>query len=228
MLDPAERSALVMSLLVGGTGLLLVLPPGVFLGWLFARRRFRGRLLLEAVVFLPLVLPPVVTGYLLLILLGKHGWLGGAIHRLFGVDLVFTWVAMALAGGVVGLPLLVRTVRVAIGGVDPGLEDASRTLGVGGWGTFRRVTLPLAWPGIVAGSLLAFARALGEFGATVMVAPNVAGTRTLALEIYHQAAIPGGEGAVARLAVISVALSFGALLGTELLIRRGSRGRVGS
>jgi molybdate transport system permease protein len=220
----AEMSALGMSLLVGVTGLLLILPLGVFLGWLLARRRFRGKVLMEAVVFLPLVLPPVVTGYLLLVLFGRRGWIGAFLDRAFGVEIVFTWFAMALAGGIVGLPLLVRSVRLAVERVDPGLEEAARTLGSGGWDTFRRVTFPLARPGLLAGSLLAFARALGEFGATVMVAPNTEGTRTLALEIYRQASIPGGEGAVVRLGAISIALSLAALLGTEVLARRGRWG----
>lgn len=223
MLTPVEWSALRMSLLVGGTALLLVLPPGIALGWLLARKRFRGRLLVEALVFLPLVLPPVVTGYLLLVVFGQESWLGQAVLRPLGLRIAFTWVGMALAGAVVGLPFLVRSVRLSVEAVDRGLEDAARTLGLGPWSTFVRVTLPLARPGIVAGALLAFARALGEFGATVMVAPNVAGTRTLALEIFRQASVPGGEAAVARLAAISVALSLAALLGTEWLGERRRR-----
>jgi len=223
VLTPVEWSALRMSLLVGGTALLLVLPPGIALGWLLARKRFRGRLLVEALVFLPLVLPPVVTGYLLLVVFGQESWLGQAVLRPLGLRIAFTWVGMALAGAVVGLPFLVRSVRLSVEAVDRGLEDAARTLGLGPWSTFVRVTLPLARPGIVAGALLAFARALGEFGATVMVAPNVAGTRTLALEIFRQASVPGGEAAVARLAAISVALSLAALLGTEWLGERRRR-----
>lgn len=223
MLTPAEWSALRMSLLVGTTALVLALPPGIGLGWLLARKRFRGRLVLEALVFLPLVLPPVVTGYLLLVVFGQESWLGRAVLQPLGVRIVFTWVGMALAGAVVGLPFLVRSVRLSVEAVDRGLEDAARTLGLGPWAAFFRVTLPLARPGIVAGALLAFARALGEFGATVMVAPNVAGTRTLALEIFRQASVPGGESAVARLAAISVVLSLAALLGTEWL---GTRQRT--
>lgn len=223
MLTPAEWSALRMSLLVGTTALVLALPPGIALGWLLARKRFRGRLVLEALVFLPLVLPPVVTGYLLLVVFGQESWLGRAVLQPLGVRIVFTWVGMALAGAVVGLPFLVRSVRLSVEAVDRGLEDAARTLGLGPWAAFFRVTLPLARPGIVAGALLAFARALGEFGATVMVAPNVAGTRTLALEIFRQASVPGGESAVVRLAAISVVLSLAALLGTEWL---GTRQRT--
>jgi len=209
MLSPSEWSALWMSLLVGGTA-----------------RSFRGKILVEALVFLPLVLPPVVTGYLILVVMGQHGLIGGPLYDALGVRIVFTWVGMALAGAVVGLPFLVRAVRLSIEAVPRGLEEASRTLGLGRWKTFVRVTLPLARPGILAGALLAFARALGEFGATVMVAPNVDGTRTLALEIFRQASVPGGEAAVARLAVISILLSFIALLGTEWLARR-TRGGAG-
>lgn len=223
MLTPLEWSALRMSLLVSGTALVLALPPGIALGWLLARKRFRGRLLVEALVFLPLVLPPVVTGYLLLVVFGQGSWLGQAVLRPLGLRIAFTWVGMALAGAVVGLPFLVRSVRLSVEAVDRGLEDAARTLGLGPWSAFVRVTLPLARPGIVAGALLAFARALGEFGATVMVAPNVAGTRTLALEIFRQASVPGGEAAVARLAGISVVLSLAALLGTEWLGERRRR-----
>jgi molybdate transport system permease protein len=219
MLTPAEISAIGMSLLVGTAALVLVLPPGVFLGWLLARKRFPGKLLVEGLVLLPLVLPPVVTGYLLLILFGQNGPLGGVL-RFLGVRIVFTWVGMALAGAVVGLPLLVRAVRLAVEGVDPGLEAAARTLGWGRGAVFWKVTLPLARTGFLAGALLAFVRALGEFGATVMVAPNIPGTRTLALEIYRQASIPGGEAAVARLAVVSILLSLAAIMGTEWLLRR--------
>jgi molybdate transport system permease protein len=221
MLTSTEWSAVGMSLLVAGAALLLALPPGVALGWILARKRFRGRLLVEGVVFLPLVLPPVVTGYLLLVLFGQHGALGRWLLEVLGVRVIFTWFGMAIAGAVVGLPFLVRAVKLSVESVDRGLEEASRTLGLGRWRTWMRITLPLARSGILAGALLAFARALGEFGATVMVAPNVAGTRTLALEIYRQASVPGGEAAVARLAVLSILLSLGALIGTEWLLARG-------
>jgi len=212
-----------MSLLVAGAALALALPAGIALGWLLARRRFPGKALVEALIFLPLVLPPVVTGYFLLVLFGRNGWVGGLLHDVFGLQIVFTWVGMALAGAVVGLPFLVRAVRLSVEAVDPGLESAARTLGSGPWRTFFRITLPLAFPGILAGAVLAFARALGEFGATVMVAPNVAGTRTLALEIFRQAAVPGGEGAILRLSIIAVVLALAGLLGTEWLAGRRRR-----
>ncbi len=223
MLNALEWSALRMSLLVAGAGLAVAVPLGVFLGWLLARRRFRGKALLEALIFLPLVLPPVLTGYLLLVVFGREGGLGRLAWQGLGVQIAFTWVAMALAAAVVGLPLLVRSVRLAVEGVDPGLEAASRTLGHGPWRTLWKVTLPLARPGIIAGAVLAFARGLGEFGATVMVAPNVPGTRTLALEIYRQAAIPGHEAEIFRLAAVSVGLSVAALLVTEWIAARERR-----
>lgn len=227
MLSPVEWSAVWVSLLVAGVAVALALPVGIAVGWLLARGRFRGKILVEAVVFLPLVLPPVVTGYFLLVVLGRQGVVGSWLFNSLGIEITFTWVGMAVAGAVVGLPLMVRAVWLAVDGVDPGLEEAARTLGSGHWRTFWRVTLPLARAGILAGSLLAFARALGEFGATVMVAPNLPGTRTLALEIYRQASVPGGETQVLRLAVISVALSLLALLGTEWISRwdrkRGNR-----
>jgi molybdate transport system permease protein len=223
MLSGLEWSALGMSLLVGITALAMSLVPGIAVGCFFARRRFRGKFLLESIVFLPLVLPPVVTGYLLLVLLGRRSWFGGFLHDAFGLQIVFTWFAMAIAGAVVGFPLLVRAVRLSVAAVEPDLEEASRTLGHGPWSTFVRVTLPLARPGILAGALLAFARALGEFGATVMVASNLPGTRTLALEIYRQASIPGGEPVVLRLALLSIVLSLLALLATEVVAGRNAR-----
>lgn len=220
MLTSAEWSALRISLLVGAAALVIILPPGIALGWLFARRRFAGKSVLEAVVLLPLVLPPVVTGYLLLMIFGRSGWLGQFLWESLGVQIIFTWVGMALAAGAVGLPLLVRAVRQSMEAVDPGLEAAARTLGRGPWHTFFSVTLPLARAGILSGALLAFVRALGEFGATIMVASNLPGTRTLALEIFRRTSVPGGETAIARLGAISIVLSMLALLGTDRLARR--------
>lgn len=220
MLSPAEWSALAVSLQVAGGAVLLALPPAVALGWLFARRQFPGKSLAETAVFLPLVLPPVLTGYGILVLLGRQGPVGSLLRQA-GIEIVFSAWGMALAGAVVSLPLMVRAVRLAVEGVDPGLEQAARTLGLSRWSTLRRVTYPLARAGLLAGVVLGFARALGEFGATVMVAPNVAGTRTLALEIYRQAAVPGGEPAILRLALISIVLSGLALYATERLSGRG-------
>ena len=222
-MSPAETSALGVTLLVGLGALALALPPGILLGWLLARGRFRGKAVVEALVFLPLVVPPVVTGYVLLVLLGRNGWIGGPLFDAFGLPLAFTRFGMMVAGAVVGLPLLVRSVRVAVEGVDPGLVEAARTLGYSRLRAFAAVTLPLARAGILAGAVLAFARALGEFGATVMVSANVPGQRTLALEIFRQAQLPDGGAAVARLAALSISLSFLALLGTEWFARRGAR-----
>lgn len=223
MLTPEEWSAILVSLRVGIMALGLALPPGIALGWLLARRSFPGKLLVEAVAFLPLVLPPVVTGYLLLVVLGQNSFVGDFFSSTLGMRIIFTQGGMAVAGAVVGFPLLVRSVRLSISAVDTELEEASRTLGQGAWRTFWRVTFPLARGGILAGALLAFVRALGEFGATVMVAPNVAGTRTLALEIFRHASVPGGETAVLRLALISIVLSILALMGTEWLSRKYRR-----
>ena len=225
MLTPAEWSAIRVSLFVAGAALAAALPVGILLGWLLARRRFPGKVLVEAVVLLPLVLPPVVTGYFLLLLFGTQGPVGRFLLQSLGFRVVFGWAGMVLAAAAVGIPFLVRSVRLSMEAVDPGLEAAARTLGAGPWRVFRTVTLPLAFPGILAGAVLAFTRALGEFGATVMVAPNVAGSRTLALEIYRQAVVPGGEAAVMRLVGISIALSLAALLSTEWLAKRG-RGKV--
>lgn len=223
MWEPALR-ALLVSLGVGVGALLLLVPVGVPLGWFLARRNFPGKSIVEVFVLLPLVMPPVVTGYLLLVLFGRRGWIGEPLFEWFGLRVAFTTLGMVLAAAAVGLPLLVRSVRLAFENVEPGLEEASRTLGAGAGETFRRVTLPLARPGILVGCLLAFARATGEFGATVMVAPNLPGTRTLALEIYRVASSPGGESAVVRLASLSILLSFLALLATEWL--SGPRGTV--
>lgn len=216
----ADWAAVRMSLLVALAALVLILPPGVAIAWLLARRAFRGKAALEAVVMLPLVLPPVLTGYLLLVVFGRGGFVGAALYDWFGVEIAFTWKGMALAAGVMGLPLLVRTVRLSIEAVDSRLEEAARTLGYSAWRTFFAVTLPLAWPGVLAGAVLAFARAMGEFGATIMVASNVEGTRTIALEILHLFRVPGGEStAIIRLSIISILLSFIALLVAERLAR---------
>jgi len=225
ILSPADWSAVRVSVLVSLAAVAVSLPVGVALGWALARGRFRGKTLLEALVFLPLVLPPVVTGYLLLLLLGRRGWIGRLLFEHWGVEIAFTWKGMAVAAGVVGLPLLVHSCRLSLEAVDRRLEEAARTLGYSALATFGRVTLPLAWPGVAAGALLTFARALGEFGATVMLAPNVDGTRTIALEVFHRFSIPGTEQwDIARLAVVSAVLSFVSLVVTDLLARR-LRGR---
>jgi len=201
-------------------GTLLILPGGVALGWLLARRRWPGKALVETLVALPLVIPPVATGLILLKLFGRRGPLGVFLERTFGVEIVFTWKAVVLATAVMALPLLVRSARVAFEEVPARLEQVARTLGAGPWRVFFTVTLPLARRGLLAGCVLAFARALGEFGATVMVAGMIPGeTITLALGIYHEVQL-GHDGAALGLLAVSVTLAFGALAASEWLLRR--------
>ena len=219
-----EWSAILLSLKVAVVAVLVMLPPGVACGWLLARRRFPGRSVLDAAIHLPLVLPPVVVGYLLLLSIGRRGWLGGWLFEHFGMDLAFTWKAAAIASTVMGFPLLVRAVRLAIVAVDPRLESAAATLGAGPVRVFLTVTLPLAVPGVLAGIVLAFARSLGEFGATIMVAGNIEGvTRTIPLAIYTEVQTPGGDAGAMRLVLIAIVVSFAALLASELLSRRIAR-----
>jgi len=221
MLTPPDWSALRMSLWVAGWALLVSLPPGIGLGWLLARKRFAGKTLVEVITFLPLVIPPVVTGYFILVLFGRNGIFGKPWLAWTGVEIVFTTRGMVLAGAIVSFPLLVRALRSSFEAVDPGLEQAARTLGCSHWSAFWSVTLPLAWPGLLSGSLLAFARALGEFGATRMVSLNTDGTRTLALEVFQLAETPGTDpSAILRLAGLSVLLSAIALFLCEQLARR--------
>ncbi len=227
ILTGAEWSALGLSAITAVLVALLCLPPGVALAWVLARYRFPGKTLVDTLVHLPLVLPPVVIGYGLLILLGHHGWLGAGLSRI-GIEVAFTPVALVLAGSAMALPLLVRSARLAFESVDGGLEDAARTLGAGPIRTWWRVTLPLAAPGIAAGTLLCFARALGEFGATIVFAGNIAGsTRTLPLLIFTEMQSPGGEIRVARLVAISVGIALIALALSERSARRLRAGRDG-
>ena len=199
---------------------LLILPFGLVLAWLLARREWRGKSVVETLVALPLVMPPVATGLLLLKLLGRHGPLGGWFELHPGWEIVFTWRGVVIATAVMSFPLLVRTARVAFEGVNPRLEQVARTLGAGRWRVFVRVTLPLARRGLVAGALLAFARALGEFGATIMVAGYIPGkTATLALSIYHLVQLGRDTEAFGLLAV-SVAIAFGAVWASEWFLRR--------
>jgi molybdate transport system permease protein len=191
---------------------LLILAPGVALAWLLARKSWRGKVLVETFVALPLVLPPVVTGLLLLKLLGRRGPLGHWLHDQLGLEVIFTWRAVVLALAVMSFPLLVRTLRAAIEEVNPALEQMARTLGASPWRVFFTVTLPLAKRGLLAGTLLAFARALGEFGATIMVAGNIPGqTTTLAVSIYQSVEL-GEDSHALLLAGLSTSLAFGALL----------------
>ncbi|HSR71425.1 MAG TPA: molybdate ABC transporter permease subunit [Kiloniellales bacterium] len=220
-LTPLEVEALGLSLRVALWSVATSLPLGLLVAWLLARRDFLGKSALNAVVHLPLVLPPVVVGYLLLVLLGREGPLGRLLLHLFGVTLPFTWQGAALAAAVMAFPLMVRAMRLSLEAVDRRLEAAARTLGARPWTVFLTVTLPLMAPGILVGALLAFARSLGEFGATITFAANIPGeTRTLPLALYTLVQTPGGEAGAYRLAGLSVLLALAALGASELLARR--------
>ena len=220
LLSPGEWSIVALSLKVGGVAMLGALPVAFALAWVLARVHFAGRVLLDAVVHLPLVLPPVVTGWLLLLGFGAHGPVGHLLAR-FGMTLMFRWTGAALASAVMALPLMVRAIRLSLEAVESRLEGAARTLGAGPWACFATITLPLAMPGVLAGMVLGFARSLGEFGATITFVSNIPGqTRTLPLAIYDALQTPDGDGLAAKLAIISVALSLGALVGSEVLARR--------
>ncbi|GMG84268.1 molybdate ABC transporter permease subunit [Paralimibaculum aggregatum] len=224
MLTPEETEALLLSLRVSGVAVLGAFPFALGLGLLLARPGFPGRGLLNGLVHLPLVLPPVVMGYLLLVALGTRAPLGAWLLESFGIRLVFTWEGAALAAGIVTLPFQVRAIRLALEAVDPGLMQAAETLGAGPLDRFVSVTLPLALPGILAGAMTAFAAALGEFGAIITFVSNIPGeTRTLPLAIYTAIQSPGGEAAAARLAALSIALAFAGLGLAEWLAARARR-----
>lgn len=221
LLRPEEWTALRLSLLVAGTATAASLVPGLAMGYLLARKRFWGKAALDAVVHLPLILPPVVTGYLLLVGFGRRGPIGAFLESTFGIVLAFRWTGAVLACGVMGFPLLVRAIRLSIEAVDRRLEHAAATLGAPPPFVFLVVTLPLILPGILAGAILAFAKAMGEFGATITFVGNVAGeTQTLSSAIYTFLQVPGGEGGALRLTLVSVAVSVAALVGSEWMARR--------
>jgi len=199
------------------------LPISVLLGWIFARKNITCKPLLEGLVALPLVAPPVVTGYLLLLLLGRNGWIGRWLDQTLDIQLAFNFAALVIASVVVSLPLAVRTIRSAFELVDPVYEKASHTLGASKRSTFFRVTLPMAMPGIVSGMILSFARSLGEFGATITLAGNIIGkTQTLSLMVYANMQVPDKEMEVARLVIISLLISLAAIIASEYLKRRNS------
>ena len=219
-MSAAEWSVIALSLRVGVCCVLVSLPPALLVGWLLARHQFPGKLLLDGLFHLPLVLPPVVTGYLLLLLFGRRGLFGPALAYL-GIELAFDWKGAVAAAAVVAFPLVLRAVRLGIEAVDPRLERVARTLGASRTRGFVTVTLRLAVPGLLVGALLAFARSLGEFGATITFVSNIADqTRTLPLAIYTLLNQPGGEDAAARLVVFSICLSFAALVASEWAARR--------
>jgi len=222
-LPPDAWTAVALSLRVASVATLASLLPGLAVAWLLARRRFPGRALLDGLVHLPLILPPVVTGYLLLLALGRRGFLGGALAEI-GIVFSFRWTGAALACAVMGFPLMVRAMRLSIEAVDPKLEQAASTLGASPLAVFLTVTLPLSLPGCIAGAVLAFAKAMGEFGATITFVSNIPGeTQTLPSAIYTLTQVPGGEGPALRLTLISVALSVAALLISEFLASRAGR-----
>jgi molybdate transport system permease protein len=216
-----EKEALRLSLWVSGWSVVGSLPVGIFLAWLLARKRFPGKFILDGLMHLPLVLPPVVMGYILLVVLGRKGFLGAWLYDLFGITFAFNWKGAAVASAVMAFPLLVRAVRLSIEGVDQGLEAAAQTLGASPVRIFFTVTLPLTIPGVLTGIVLAFARSLSEFGATITFVSNIPGeTRTLPLALYTLTQVPGGEEGALRLCVISVILAMVALIAAEILSRR--------
>jgi molybdate transport system permease protein len=222
--SPEELTAIWLSLRVAFWAMLCSLPVGVGVALLLARGRFWGKSLVNAIVHLPLVMPPVVTGYLLLLLFGRKGPLGRLLAESFGVVLAFRWTGAALACAVMGFPLLVRAIRLSIEAVDTRLESAAGTLGAHPLWVFATITLPLCLPGILAGMILSFARALGEFGATITFVSNIPGeTQTLPTAIYTLLQVPGGDFAAMRLTLVSIAISLAALLVSEALIGRASR-----
>jgi molybdate transport system permease protein len=227
-LSAAETAALLLSLRVAFWSVAASLPFAVALAWLLARRRFPGKALLDALVHLPLVLPPVVVGYFLLLVFGRQGALGAFLEQSLGISFAFRWTGAALASAVMGFPLLVRAVRQSIDAVDGGLEAAAATLGASPAWVFATVTLPLIMPGILTGVLLAFARSLGEFGATITFVSNIPGeTQTLPLAIYTFTQVPGGDAQALRLCILAVLLSLAALMVSELLLRRATARAAG-
>ena len=219
-MSDAELDALWLSLSVATRSVALNLPFAIVVAWLLTRARFAGRTLFDAFVHLPLVLPPVVVGYLLLVLFGVRGPIGGWLDENFGVRLAFTGAGAALATAVMSFPLVVRAIRISLENVDRGLEDAARTLGAGPFDRFFSITLPLMLPGVLAGAVTAFAAGLGEFGAVITFASNIPGeTRTLPLALYTAIQSPDGDALAARLAAISLTLGLGGLLAAEFLSR---------
>ncbi|MDS4068326.1 MAG: molybdate ABC transporter permease subunit [Candidatus Competibacter sp.] len=221
---PEELTALWLSLEIGLWCTALIAVPGIVTGWLLARIRFPGKAIVDGLVHLPLVLPPVVPGYLLLLVLGRQGPVGRWLYETWGIALAFTWQGAVVASALMAFPLMVRAVRLAVTLVEPRLEEAARTLGAGPLRVWLTVTVPLSLPGILTGLVLAFARSLGEFGATVTFVGNVAGeTRTLPLAIYTYTQIPGGDGPALRLVIISILLALAALWVSEMGARRVER-----
>lgn len=221
-LSPEETEAVLLSLRVAMWSTLASLPFGIWIAWLLARKDFFGKQIVNGLVHLPLILPPVVTGYLLLILFGTQGPIGGFLQQ-FGIVFAFSWTGAVLAAAVMAFPLMVRAIRLSIESADHRLEDAAKTLGASGAQRFFVITLPLAMPGVVTGSILAFAKSLGEFGATITFVSNIPGeTRTVPSAIYSFMQVPGGEESAMRLVILAIALSMLALILSEWLAKRVS------
>jgi molybdate transport system permease protein len=228
-LSPQDWTAILLSLRVALTATVVSLPFGIAAGWLLARKNFIGKTLLNAVIYLPLVLPPVVTGYLLLIAFGRRGIFGAWLADHLGIVFAFRWTGAALACGVMAFPLMVGAIRLSIEAVDRRLEDASATLGANGLWIFLTVTLPLALPGVIAGAVLAFARALGEFGATITFVSNIPGeTQTISAAIYTLTQVPGGDAQAMRLVVVAIVISLAALIVSEYFQRHVATQRRGN
>ena len=220
-LSPTEWTAVLLSLRIALVATAFALPFGIAIGWLLARKEFWGKTLLDGLVYLPLVLPPVVTGYLLLISFGKKGPIGAFLADHFGIVFSFRWTGAALSCGIMGFPLMVRPIRLALEAIDRRLEEAAGTLGAGRFLVFLTITLPLALPGIIAGAVLCFARALGEFGATITFVSNIPGeTQTISAAIYTLMQIPGGDAAAGRLVLFAIILALAALVVSEWFARR--------
>lgn len=224
MPSPLELEALYLSLKVALWSVLFTLPLGIFTAWLLARKDFYGRALLNGIVYLPLVLPPVVVGFFLLTMLGRQGPIGQLLENYFGITVIFTWQGAAIASAIMSFPLMVRAIRISIENVDTKLEAAALTLGASPLRVFYSITLPLILPGILAGTILAFARSLGEFGATITFVSNIPGeTRTLPLAIYSLVQTPGGETGALRLVILSVIIALLALVFSEYLAHKARR-----
>ncbi|WP_105382850.1 molybdate ABC transporter permease subunit [Neorhizobium alkalisoli] len=217
-LSDEEWTAIRLSLWVSAVAMIVSLPFGILIAYLLARGRFWGKSILNGLVHLPLILPPVVTGFLLLVVFGRRGVIGSFLDQYLGIVFSFRWTGAALACGIMGFPLMVRSIRLSVEAVDRKLEEAARTLGAGpGW-VFVTVTLPLILPGIIAGMILAFAKAMGEFGATITFVSNIPGeTQTLSAAIYTFTQVPGGDAGAMRLTIVAIAISFAALLASEFM-----------
>ena len=228
-LSPEELEALQLSLKVSFWAVAISLPFGIITAWCLARLEFPGKVLVDAIIHVPLVVPPVVVGYMLLLLLGRNGALGSWLHDTLGITVGFSWQGAAIAAAVMAFPLMVRAIRLSLESVDRRMEQTARTLGAGPIDVFFSITLPLSGSGIVAGTILAFARALGEFGATITFVSSIPGeTTTLPLALYSLAQIPGEEGGALRLMIISVTVAFAAMVAAEIIARRVRRRIAGS